>query len=74
MTLIGRSDETVTTGITTAVVMVVAALSPHNAWRQPVLRMLYTAVGVGVGVASARLSLSATHRYHRAAPEPPNTL
>jgi len=74
MTLIGRSDETVTTGITTAVVMVVAALSPHNAWRQPLLRMLDTAVGVGVGVASARISLSATHRYHRAAPSPANTL
>ena len=68
--LIGRSDDIVTTGITTTVVMVVAALSPHNAWREPILRMVDTAVGVAVGVAAARISLSATRRHHRAAPEP----
>ena len=53
VTLIGRADDTITTGITIAVVMVVAALSPHNAWRQPILRMLDTAVGVAVGVGAA---------------------
>jgi uncharacterized membrane protein YgaE (UPF0421/DUF939 family) len=40
VTTMGRSDDTVTTGITIAVVMVVAALSPHNAWRQPILRLV----------------------------------
>jgi hypothetical protein len=30
--LLGRRDDIVTTGITTAVVMVVAAISPENAW------------------------------------------
>jgi hypothetical protein len=40
--------------------MVVAALSPHDAWRQPVLRLADTAVGVAVGVAVAWLSGSAT--------------
>ena len=58
--LIGRPDDTVTTGITTAVVMVVGALSPHHAWQQPILRMIDTAVGVAVGVAAARISLSIT--------------
>ena len=53
VTLMGRADDTITTGITIAVVMVVAALSPHNAWRQPILRLLDTAVGVVVGVAAA---------------------
>jgi uncharacterized membrane protein YccC len=53
VTLMGRADDTITTGITIAVVMVVAALSPHNAWRQPILRLLDTAVGVFVGVAAA---------------------
>ena len=42
-----------------AVVMVVAALSPHNAWRQPILRLIDTAVGVAVGVAAAWLGVNA---------------
>jgi uncharacterized membrane protein YccC len=70
MTLIGRPEDTVTTGITTAVVMVVAALSPHDAWRQPILRVVDTAVGVAVGVAAAWVGLSATRHHHPAAPEP----
>jgi len=53
VTIMGRPDDTITTGITIAVVMVVAALSPHDAWRQPILRMVDTAVGVAVGVAAA---------------------
>jgi uncharacterized membrane protein YgaE (UPF0421/DUF939 family) len=50
MAHLGRRDDIVTTGITTAVVMVVAALSPHDAWRQPLLRLLDTVVGIGGGV------------------------
>ena len=59
MSLIGRSDDIVTTGITTTVVMVIAAISPRQAWIQPVLRMLDTIVGVSVGVVAAWLSLRA---------------
>src|ERR1700688_690062 len=59
VTTMGRSDDTITTGITIAVVMVVAALSPHDAWRQPILRLVDTAVGVGVGAAGAWLGASA---------------
>ena len=55
VTIMGRPDDTITTGITIAVVMVVAALSPHNAWRQPILRLIDTAVGVAVGLAVAWL-------------------
>jgi hypothetical protein len=51
--LTGHKDAEVTTGITTAVVMVVAALSPHNAWEQPILRLGDTVIGVAVGVAAA---------------------
>jgi hypothetical protein len=36
--------------ITTVVVMVVAAISPTDAWRQPLLRLLDTVVGVGIGM------------------------
>ena len=48
---LGRRDDIVTTGITTTVVMVVAALSPQNAWQQPLLRLADTVVGIAVGVA-----------------------
>jgi uncharacterized membrane protein YgaE (UPF0421/DUF939 family) len=51
MALIGRRDDIVTTGITTAVVMVVAAMSPEDAWHQPLLRLADTVVGIAVGVA-----------------------
>jgi uncharacterized membrane protein YccC len=51
MALLGRRDDIVTVGITTAVVMVVAAMSPSDAWQQPLLRLVDTLVGIGVGVA-----------------------
>ena len=56
VTMMGRPDDTITTGITTAVVMVVAAIDPHGAWRQPILRLIDTAVGVAVGVAAGWVS------------------
>jgi hypothetical protein len=59
VTAMGRPDDTITTGITSAVVMVVAALSPHDAWRQPILRLVDTAVGVVVGVAAAWIGVNA---------------
>ena len=59
MSLIGRPDDIITTGITTAVVMVVAASSPRQAWIQPVLRLVDTIVGVSVGVVAGWLSLRA---------------
>ena len=51
MALLGRRDDIVTVGITTVVVMVVAAMSPVDAWQQPVLRLADTMVGIAVGVA-----------------------
>jgi uncharacterized membrane protein YccC len=51
MALLGRRDDIVTAGITTAVVMVVAAMSPANAFQQPLLRLADTLVGIAVGVA-----------------------
>ena len=50
MMYLDRRDDIVTTGITTTVVMVVAAMSPQNAWHQPLLRLVDTVVGIGVGV------------------------
>jgi len=51
--LAGRPDDLITTSITTAVVMVVAVIDPHDAWRKPVLRLIDTAIGAAVGVAAA---------------------
>ncbi len=51
MALLGRREDIVTAGITTAVVMVVAAMSPADAWQQPLLRLADTMVGIAVGVA-----------------------
>jgi uncharacterized membrane protein YccC len=53
LTAIGRSDDIVTAGITTAVVMVVAGVSPHDAWQEPILRLADTAIGIAVGLAAA---------------------
>ena len=51
MMLLNRRDDIVTTGITTAVVMVVAGMSPLEAWHQPLLRLIDTVAGIAVGVA-----------------------
>jgi uncharacterized membrane protein YgaE (UPF0421/DUF939 family) len=55
--LLGRSEDIITTGITIAVVMVVAGISPQHAWIQPILRLVDTVVGIGVGIVAARISL-----------------
>jgi uncharacterized membrane protein YccC len=57
VTLIGRPGDAITAAITTTVIMGVAALSPHDAWRQPILRFADTVIGVAVGVGIAWLSL-----------------
>jgi uncharacterized membrane protein YccC len=55
--LIGRPGDSITAAITTAVVMVSASLSPHDAWQQPILRFGDTVIGVVVGVVAAWLGL-----------------
>ena len=56
MMILGRREDIVTTGITTAVVMVVAAMSPRDAWQQPLLRFIDTIVGIAVGIGSMRIA------------------
>jgi uncharacterized membrane protein YccC len=48
--MIDRPGDIITTSITTAVVMVVAGLSPQHAWRQPILRLADTVIGIAVGI------------------------
>src|SRR5258708_24156309 len=60
VTLMGRPGDAVTAVITTAVVMVVAAVNPRNAWQQPILRFADPIIGVAVGVAAAWIGLRLT--------------
>jgi len=66
MILLNRPDDIITTAITTIVVMAVAILSPANAWEQPLLRCLDTAVGIVIGVICRQVASSAfNRREHR---------
>jgi uncharacterized membrane protein YccC len=67
MMLLNQRDDVVTTGITTAVVLVVAAISPENAWRQPLLRLVDTVIGVAVGVSCKWIF---SYLFYRAAGAP----
>jgi uncharacterized membrane protein YgaE (UPF0421/DUF939 family) len=51
MILIGRHDETALTAITIVVIMIIAASDLEAPWRQPLLRLVDTIVGIAVGVA-----------------------
>jgi uncharacterized membrane protein YccC len=53
--LIGRPGDAATAAISTAVLLALAPLSPHDAWEQPILRFGDTVVGAAVGVAAAWL-------------------
>lgn len=61
VTLLGRPEDAITAAITTTVVMVVAAVSPQDAWQQPILRFADTVVGVAVGIGAAWISLRVLH-------------
>ena len=51
--LLGRPGDAITAAISTAVVMVVAVVSPQHAWQQPIVRMIDTVLGAAVGIAFA---------------------
>jgi uncharacterized membrane protein YgaE (UPF0421/DUF939 family) len=63
MVKLGWRDDIVTAGITTAVVMVVAAMEPRNAWLQPLLRLLDTVVGIAVGIGVKWVGSFLFYRY-----------
>jgi uncharacterized membrane protein YgaE (UPF0421/DUF939 family) len=67
MTLLGRPDDIVTTGITTAVVLVVAALSSESAWQEPLLRFVDTVVGIAIGLSCKWIG---SYAFCRVAGEP----
>jgi uncharacterized membrane protein YccC len=57
VTLLGRPQDAIIAAITTAVVMVVVAVSPRHAWQQPILRFADTVIGIAVGLAAAWIGL-----------------
>lgn len=59
---LGRRDEIGLTAITTIVIMVVAAIQPHDAWHQPLLRLMDSAIGIAVGVACKWIGSSLFYR------------
>ena len=56
--MINRPGDITTTSITTAVVMVVAGISPQHAWRQPILRLFDTLIGIAVGITAVWIAKS----------------
>jgi uncharacterized membrane protein YccC len=52
---IGRPGDAAVAAITTAVVLVAAALSPQHAWQQPILRLADTIIGVAAAWLGLRL-------------------
>jgi uncharacterized membrane protein YccC len=69
--LAGRPGDAVTAGITTAVILVVAAVSPQHAWEQPILRLADTVAGVAVGAAAAWASAQVARRLGDPPARPP---
>jgi hypothetical protein len=50
--------------------MVVAGISPEHAWKQPILRLVDTLVGVAVGIVGAWIGLTLTgHSPRRSSTE-----
>jgi uncharacterized membrane protein YccC len=70
VTLIGRPGDAITTSITTAVLIGIAAVNSQHAWQQPILRFFDTLIGVGVGLAAAWIGLRITRALdgHRTGP------
>jgi fusaric acid resistance family protein len=57
-----QSGDVPIAGITIGAVMIIAALSPHDPWRQPLIAALATAVGIALGLAASWLANRLTMR------------
>ncbi len=70
MIMLDRREDIATTGITSSVVMVVAAMSPQHAWQQPLLRVFDTVAGIAVGVGFDWLGRALTARLQQGGRDP----
>jgi hypothetical protein len=66
--LVDRSEDVITAGITTTIVMVNAGIATQHAWTQPILRLVDTSVGLGVGIAAAWIGLKLGSQSHGRSP------
>jgi hypothetical protein len=66
--LVDRSEDVITTGITTTAVMVNAGIAPQHAWTQPILRLVDTSIGLRVGIAAAWIGLKLGSQSHGRSP------
>jgi uncharacterized membrane protein YccC len=62
MLVLERRDDIIVTAVTTIVVMVVAIVEPTDAWKQPLLRLLDTIIGILIGVAAKWVTSFALYR------------
>jgi uncharacterized membrane protein YccC len=62
--MINRPADVITASITTAVVMVVAGISPQHAWHQPILRLVDTLIGIAVGITAVWIGRSLHNLRH----------
>jgi hypothetical protein len=53
---VGQAGDVGVGGISTAAVMVIAALSPHNPWQQPLIGAVGTTIGIAIGLAASWLA------------------
>ena len=65
--LLAAGTDIITTAVTTIVVMVVAVINPTDAWKQPLLRIFDTIVGIVIGMAGKWI---ASFVFYRARGEP----
>ena len=56
LTSLGQSADVGVAAITIGAVMVIAALGPHDAWKQPLMGAVATAVGIAIGLAASSLA------------------
>jgi uncharacterized membrane protein YccC len=53
---LGQSGDVAVAAITIGAVMVIAALGPHDPWKQPLIGTVATTVGIAIGLAATWLA------------------
>lgn len=67
LAIAGRPQDTMPASLTTLVVLVIASINPHDAWQQPILRLIDTAIGVAIGLAAVWVGVRLIERAGHAA-------
>jgi uncharacterized membrane protein YccC len=62
LAIAGRPQDTMPATLATLVVLVISSIDPHDAWQQPIMRFIDTAVGVAIGLAAVWVSVRLMRR------------